>query len=92
MTATKTPPEVIEKWREEFEIYCDSLEHKIPVVKNNDGKYTFFSTRGLFDCWIAARQSLVIELPAATTLDAQFYFVEMTRDIRTQGYRVEVKS
>lgn len=85
--------DIIEKWREEFEAYCDSLEHKIPVVKNSDGKYTFLSTRGLFDLWLAARQSLVIELPKPhRNLDGDYYYLEGIKcHFEEQGYRVEIK-
>lgn len=80
---TNTPPEVLENWGEDFTKWINSQFWGECIQGKDRAEF--------LKVWIAARQTAVIELNRATTLDAQFYFVELSRLVREQGYRLEVK-
>jgi hypothetical protein len=97
MTASVSP-EVIEKWRDEFESRRIA-NHPCPCLDRDEaGNYVAIHAWVAWSYWLAARQSVVIELPKMETpADNEFIngaktaIANARKMIESQGYRVEVK-
>lgn len=91
-----TPPEVLEKWRKEFESWAHGDGYCVDKVIAT-GRYVHAYTAIAWKVWQAARQTAVIELSKPATKTDHFddpvkYWRKSTvvQAIEPQGYRVEV--
>lgn len=94
-------PEVIERWRKDFEAYRNGAYHNPDLDRTVGGKYRKGRIESLWEHWVAARQSAVIELPNFMGDEDDFSLVHKSafngavnickKSIEDQGYRVEVK-
>lgn len=87
MTASVSP-ELIEKWRSEFEQYHGAH------ARFDNGRYVDNVDQTLWVCWFKSRQSAVIELPKPTECcgtSRHYWPIPLKDHIEAQGYRVKVK-
>lgn len=83
-------PEVIEKWRREFEEHRKVQHIFFCLDRKADDTYESVHTDIAWSYWLAARQSAVIELPENNSCyDVVHDAIEEIADaIKAQGYRV----
>jgi hypothetical protein len=83
-------PEVIEKWRSEFEIWFCGEDSKTILKKDGAGNYTYIAAYSAWKAFIAGRQSLVIYLPKDDgTIAQDAYVIDAAAYIESQGYQVK---
>jgi hypothetical protein len=89
MTASVSP-EVIEKWRSEFEDYHGAH------ARLDNGRYADPADQTLWACWVKARKSAVINLPQGSMKKLNYDYstgrnsgiVECRFAIQNQGYQI----
>lgn len=92
MTASVSP-EVIEKWRSEFELLIADDRH-LSVSKHGAGAYVDDDTYNAFYWFCRSRQSAVIELPKPTECcgtSRHYWPIPLKDHIESQGYRVRLR-
>lgn len=98
---TNTPPEVLEKWRQEFEIWHMLKYGYLGCYEMSGIVYQRHDVESRWCTWKEARQTVVIELPNADhilfdTKKQEKGFIaaiEYVKELLEEsGYSVEVKS
>jgi len=86
---TTVSPEVIRRWRSEFEAYHGAH------ARFDNGRYVDHADQTLWVCWFKARQSAVIELPEKVSVGfgtkSAFTYIlidQLIEKLEAQGYQV----
>lgn len=95
---TAVSPEVIEKWRSEFEQSPINKNILADIKRKQCGEYFNFHTENKWEGFKMGRKSLVIELPPMF-ISLQSDYIDGAKQgianckklLESQGYRVEVK-
>jgi hypothetical protein len=82
-----TNPEIVEKWRSEFE---SEFEENM-LKRNSAGGYINSHVNSMWQGFLMARESVVINLPPRYVLNAGGDYIKLFQledSIESQGYRV----